>query len=744
MSEFDSVPFATITADLGEGVVAQDVSAWSVSRSLSGGGLPGQARAASGSSVGQGTVTVESPAGRTPWTAGPIKPGGKVALDAAEDTGVVASPQGRMVVRTVGGPSALSSERVLDIEDDITALRGPVTIPSAISEGIINTGGDTSTETLFDAAWALVLAAASGGFYASPPPVRSCVLSVPMLGTMVAERGRTVSTNSGIWFTRGGSVQGEATDFTGEATEDLSRFTSIYITMRTSGGKWGLLMGGGFTFQRSGASQWSIYARAGNAAGPVGPTVTWDATFPVAESGRVQVETQPLGFNPITGTYTGFRVRGRSGPSSPWSAWSTATAPAPYVPTLVGSTVDPLRAVQINGSQTDYGPNQRFAQVQVHTEDDTGVWAQDTALIAGTGSMLNGLIFKGSQPAWDLMQEIATATLGAVWVAEDGVLTYRNREMTRGGAATVETIVAERSLDDVPWSIGMDDVADRVEVTYQPPDFARVTNDSLTVWESTEVVAIRARATVTIEQDLEGAAAYLSEWRPIWDTTLPAGRGSRWAASVNREGGGIRPVDNALSVTATLLNPSRVRIRITNNTAGTLYTVGDAGTTQLTLRANVVVRPGEPQVVARGVPAEVARSPLAVNSGAWVQRFDAAEEMLSWLVSNTSEPLPVLMGVRVTPKASRRLGDIVRVRDPQYTGLASKALVVGIRSEGSDGVLSQSLDLAILSTNFNDVDAWLVKNGLNTFDKLDAWLTANGMTTFDALDAFLTTVGGLE
>lgn len=334
--------------------------------------------------------------------------------------------------------------------------------------------------------------------------------------------------------------------------------------------------------------------------------------------------------------------------------------------------------------------------------------------------------------------------MGGLWVDESGVLTYRNRDALRGGSATVETIVAERSLDDVPWSIGIDEVADRVQITYRPTDLQMVTNWSLTVWESTEVVMIRAGQTVTIEQDLDSAVSRLAPWRAVWDTVYPGTQYSRWAASVQRDGGGTRPADNALEVTSVLLNPTRVRIRIRNTTATTLYTAGTDGTTLLTLRANVSIRPGEPRVISQGKTAAAATNPLELDLGLWVQDDDVAAEMLAWLAGNIADPMPTLPGVRVTPKASRRLGDVVRVQDPQYTSLASKALVVGIRNEGSDGSLTQSLDLAILSTTFNDVDAWLTKSSLTTFDALDAWLTANGMTTFDALDAFLTTVGGLE
>lgn len=381
--------------------------------------------------------------------------------------------------------------------------------------------------------------------------------------------------------------------------------------------------------------------------------------------------------------------------------------------------------------------------IQVHTQDDPAVWSDRTARIAPTGSALQAVLGVGSRSGWEIAQEVAAATMGGLWIDEAGVLTYRNRDALRGGARAVETIAAERSLDDVPWSIGIDEVADRVQITYQPTDLQMVANWSLTVWESTEVVMIRAGQTVTIEQDLDSAVSVLATWRPVWDPTYPSTQYSRWAASTQRDGGGPQPPSNALDVTSTLLNPTRVRIRIRNTTAGTLYTAGTDGTTLLTLRANVSIRPGEPRVIAQGKTAAAATNPLELDLGLWVQDDDVAAEMLAWLANTIATPMPTLTGVKVTPKASRRLGDVVRIQDPQYTALASKALIVGIRNEGSDGSLSQSLDLAILSTTFTDFNAWMTANGLTTFDALNAWMTTNNITTFDQLNDFIPTIGGL-
>lgn len=747
MSEFDSVPSATITADLGEGLVVQDVSAWSVSRSLSGGGLPGQARAASGSSVGQGTVTVESPAGRTPWTAGPIKPGGKVALDAAEDTGVVASPQGRMVVRTVGGPSALSSERVLDIEDDLSGLRGRANIIGALYP---TWGWNSPTPGNQDASFVVDTAARAAGFYSTPKPPPSCIFSVPFTGSILPEVGTAILANPAQYD----ELFGQASVKTGSVEGKPFRspfssgrlFLSFDVGYSTSGSG-GVDLNIGYGVTSILFATLSIAAANDNRFSVNNvPSLVWTRTIDPLFPNRVQAEIEFLGMPADRSSATGARMRVRSGPSFAWSPWLTSTYSTP-----VDLTGDPT--VWIRGSALA-DPGSEPGRIGVRgvllcTADEPGVWTQPTAKINLSRSPIYAAL-PDARASWDVMQEMAAATMGAVWIDEAGVLNYRSRDNMRGATTALETVTAERSLDDVPWSISTDEVADRVELTYRPPDiqiggqFVFQTNHmTINIWSSTEVVEIRAGRTIIIEQDLDGGAFDLAPWYPVWDTAYAANRFSRWAASTQRDGGGTRPADTALTVTSSLVTPTRLRIRITNNTGSTLYTAGADGTTMLLQRGSMFARAGEPRIVASGVSEDAARNPLEIDLGAWVQDDATANEMLAWLTGNVTDPMPTLPGVQVTPKASRRLGDVIRIKDPQYTSLASKALVVGIRNEGSNGVLTQSLDLAILSTTFNDFDAWLVSQNVRTFDDLDVLLTDMGLTTFDALDAFIPTIGGL-
>ena len=119
-------------------------------------------------------------------------------------------------------------------------------------------------------------------------------------------------------------------------------------------------------------------------------------------------------------------------------------------------------------------------------------------------------------------------------------------------------------------------------------------------------------------------------------------------------------------------------------------------------------------------------------------------EALAWLQSMTTTPQPVLDDVEVTQvDTGIRLGDVRKLLDPSYTGIAAKVLVAGTHLSAEPGSLAQRLRLVVLLPMFNDLDRALASLGIATFDQLDTYLVAQGITTFDALDAWLLSLGGL-
>lgn len=736
MSRYDAIPDALVTADLGEGLGVQPVIDWSVSRKMSGGGLPGQARGASGMSVGSGTVTLDSPAGRTPWTTGPVRPGGRVSLDARADASETFAPVARMVARDVSG-AASSRSLSVSIEDDLTALRAPaaITIPPAL------------VGLPMDAAGVVALLAAQAGYHAVPPPVVSAYAAVPLVGSHVPAVGiqdaslfdphtRFIERDSQAGLARAIEVSGfvgtafnvTPTQTPSGAAATFATFDYAYISPSEAPGGYtysGLdVRPGGLRVTLNGNDTPAICVDAQGGMGDwvsVPGAPSWPAGWV-----RMQVQAEWIGLSGDTAT--GARVRARIGATGAWSAWST------YVGSI--DTADPAYT-----SLKGYlGTRNGIRGYQAHTDDDPAVWASPSARIGVSGSLLTAVLPEPARSGWETMQEIARATLGWVGIDADGMLTCRGRDKLRGGAPA-ETIISEDSLEDVSWTISADDVADRVEVTYRPPTLLTTAPvypyyPSHTVWESTETLTLGAGRVATVTAEIEGSVARIADmWLPVWNTALPAASYSRWNAFPNSDGTGTQPPDNALAIESTLLSSNRVHIRVRNTTAATLYV------TQLTIRAYTAARAGEAVTLSRGLPADKARAPLAYDLGTWVQDDDTAREILDWLEGSVSNPMPTLSSVRVIPNPARRLGQIVKVTD-RTTSLAAKALIAGISMSGSDGSLTQTLDLTILSTTFDDIDTWLTREGLTTFDLLDARLTALGLDTFDKLDDFLSRLGG--
>lgn len=187
-------PRSVVTADFGDGAGVLDASSWSLSRSLSGGGLPGQARASAGLGTASGSVTFDVPDGRTPWRAGPILPGGPVALDASVDGGETV-PVARMVARSISAGSALGSERMADLEESSPAMRAPAAVPVLINDGQVYGDGGPDASHILDR---VVFAAGLRSTTQNSPRHRTH-LSVPLTGSSAPTAGRIAGVVWAVW-----------------------------------------------------------------------------------------------------------------------------------------------------------------------------------------------------------------------------------------------------------------------------------------------------------------------------------------------------------------------------------------------------------------------------------------------------------------------------------------------------------------------------------------------------------------
>lgn len=694
------------------------VGAWSTSRQLTGGNLPGQVRGATGFSVATGAVTFAQPKGAplSPWGRGnlSLSPGGACALFASHTgpSALSALKLGAFLVAPIEGAST-SKYIGLDLEENSVRLRRPFTL---------NWAYDPKAKAL-DAAWVLVKIAATNGFVATAPAFSGSVLSAPLDGSGSLSVGSHQIPGTFFWGSWEGMVGlGGGSRMVIEPSTDFPTMNrrSRVVTC-TVGGGGARFVFGGVTFD---ITPEGIWVREGS-------SLRASAAFPSGVlTRRVSVYLERVDATTLDVHYM-----------ADGGAWSIITDVLPFA----GLPEWPESSTLIVSTQSN--PDDRWVNaVSMRVGNGpsirpTGGKFYPTARIEATGSVLAGVFDVRDESAWAVAQEIAAATLGAVWITEDGIFTYRGRDSLRGSGSVTETIEALDSLEDVPWRVDPGDIADRVELTYSPSNVLSSSKNAITIWESTDLIRVPSGDTVNIVATLDGSTPQASPFRALWDEEYPASQYSRWAASTTVAGGGERPATHRVKVSVKMLSPSRARISITNRTDGPLWMVDGNGNPCLTLRTGSYITAGEPAVAASGKPAEKAVSPLTLDAKQWVQDANTAQQIVAWVAGQTSKAQASIPQVRVKPDLSRQLGDIVRLTD-EHTGLRTKAIITGADQAGDDQSYTQLLTFAVLDPIFADFDRFLIDQEITTFEQLDTWLERERLHTFDDLDNWLIDFGG--
>lgn len=703
------------------------VAAWSVDRQLQGSSLPGQIRGTLGFSIASGSVTFAQPEGAplSPWARGPrlLGPGGRCTLYATHQppSTLTGLKLGAFVVAPIRGAN-ISNTVGLDIDEDSIRLKRPFRLDWSF---------DGSSNANLDAAWVLSEIARTAGYHAVPTDTVETVLSLPLVGGPAPRIGSLASAPTTRWSSVEGHIGlGPGSTLTAavaDSTARLVRVTLSCVVSKTGG----MITFAGVTFD----------IQSGQVL--VKDSTGLRATLPITDSPEAWHQLE-LSVRRTTSLSLEVWMR------SPGEEWGTSTmvtmgATLPAYLLRDGDTV----LVETTGAHNG-GPTGsrwiRALRVYPHDPAQAFVPFTPTACLEASGSLLNGVFGVAEASAWSVAQDIARATMGAVWISEDGIFTYRARAALRGAGGYGESIEALDSLESLDWTIDPGDIADRVEYTYIPTDVMR-SNEAITLWEASEPIRVAAGQKVSITADITGTTDRFSPFIPIWkpsDKDTPVyftERMSRWAASTSAEGAGERPADNSIRISVEQLSPSKVRIHLTNTTTTQLWMVDGNGSPCLILRTSLLVTPGEPVMISAGASEAVAVNPLSVDAGAWVQDEVTASSMLGWISGQTSRAQATIDQVRVKPDLGRQLGDVFRITD-EITGLRSKAIITGVSLAGTNSGYTQLLDIALLDLIFEDFDTWCRQNRIDTFQQLDDWLATNNIVTFQQFDDWLIDFGG--
>ncbi|MFE7520570.1 hypothetical protein [Streptomyces halstedii] len=359
---------------------------------------------------------------------------------------------------------------------------------------------------------------------------------------------------------------------------------------------------------------------------------------------------------------------------------STTPAGAGALNTVTLS-VQNMRVEGFQVSQLTAKPN------TVATVTQSGTWKRTAALDLPILPMRS--LPRVSGTAWDVITEIARATLATAEFDQDGFFRWRNH--SRWATTPTTPNVTVQSLREL---------------------------SSLTVTE--EIDACRNAVNVKWENWERVAASYIDTTRETLTTGVAIAAGATITRTIAIDEDQYDPRTPKTAYSADTGSPNRVVIR--SGSAGTSATVAGAvevgvrragGAVSLTLRnrsTSTVYYHGVALLTyympdtSKPVPSIYATTDSASqgyygvqtydhDAKGWVQSRSSAATLGAALLAAGANPPPLLQSVEVLADPRIELGDVVRVVDATGAALDTLAWVIGNRLSGSSGAVKQTLTL---------------------------------------------------
>lgn len=319
-------------------------------------------------------------------------------------------------------------------------------------------------------------------------------------------------------------------------------------------------------------------------------------------------------------------------------------------------------------------------------------------------------------PAIDLLNSWSKAECAAMWIDEDGVFRWQNRNKFISGQP-VATLTSTRDLIDLTWSHDVQGAARRAIVKYKDVASKWSKRSRVVVFQgSGDTMEYGDVSEDFIEIPSDEAWIGLDASPQVFqaETSKRAfnkGEGS-WVGYVGYDSNGDessngkyvgydfrleRVTEAVLKLTQswTGSNPSGVdHIKTQTRDGGTALKPQWQGINLPLLRAQKkLMFANATQAANVGGPIEA--PDLEHSTGWWVQDRTSAQELAFWLAEKTKNPLPVVEGVEIDPDPRLQLGDKVHVHDSHRTGLRVTGVITSIDHDIGAGDYSMSLTLLV-------------------------------------------------
>lgn len=563
-------------------------------------------------------------------------------------------------------------------------------------------------------------------FYATAPMENGCVVSAPLMGSTWPERGslQTSQKATGTWY--------EGPNFGGMSTgvglwdvkaswlpsdyEKSLRWDPFQITFsanNTSLNKWTNV-----------GIQWTngnrVYASIGPGKGYNVCTITGGKFTNHLSTGAPNTDwsTATLRVNPVDGSFkvrfdTGYVATGSLGGAAP-DAWAGKNWEA-YVDS-------PGRTV--NGFQISFPGAEEFKAVQ-HVPN--AILTPPTSAAGPEIPELYATPAVEPVPAIDLLKDQASAELAAMWIDEDGIFRWMNRERLRGQSVK-ETYTSRDSLVDVSWNADTSATRRRVSVKYRDPAAQRAFRYSILAWQGTSFELSTGEYHETFikpEEDedwidvntnlrtlLPGSQPEFNKGRDTWHGWQSLDSKGDWTtvtgvdatASLRRVVPGVwnyRVRVNSL--------PSGVdRIKASTREGDNLLAAPYRGENLPILRCRTKITWADVRTDSKFSGPSWA-SDLEHDASWWVQSASEVQHLADEIGEELTKPSPVIRDVEIIADPRLQLGDKITIKDPDITGVTITGIVNEIKQKiGAD---DHTMDLVLMVTDLH------VPTTLGAFDR---------------------------
>lgn len=687
--------------------------------------LPSQVAGSGGFTPARGSAKVLAPAMTSETTATPWGPQVPRPADTVEAFATVNGQQVRIlkgVVDSTSG-SASDSDVAVDLVDAYDRLNQPVSIRSYAAVMPPRTADGTTNNRPMDlmSTYFVDRVLRRCGFYSTPPEINYCVVSAPLQGSLwpdvgsLTTAGRDGTTTLTPWW-RDAPWGVACKSATADYEPLLDQYSAVDGTLSTRSLE--ICVSAGPVQNNSAriACEWpdnTGLALTVTSSRSVLAMVMFSGSDNSWATVATATETQ-LGqgwqhaaarFTPNGDGTMSVEIRADTGGSS-----GTRTATIPY-------SVQAKRIQNVNVRMSDNSlggiqvgfPGKPFQSVGF---TPNAVLSPPVAYYSlGVNPAIR------DEPAINLLQQWAAAECAAMWIDEDGVFRWQNREQFTAGPIVWEG-TSSRDLLDLSWSHDIQGASSKVTVTYTDVAIQRVKRSRLVVWQGSgqtlepddvmeDIVAPDSdEAWIGVDVGLDIFQAETSK------NAFNRGEGSWAGYSAYTADGDFAANGKYANYDATLEYIAADTWKLRQTWTGRK----PSGVDHIKLQTNdelyglksqwqgfdlPVIRAQEKakfkEVSVDGAdPKALATAPvLKHETGWWLQSATPAKSLAYWLAQQTTAPLPVVEGVEISPDPRLQLGDKIRVHDSHRTGLRITGVITEIDQTVAGGSYTMSLRLMV-------------------------------------------------